>query len=277
MSGMRTWLAAAAVGLMAACASPPPALVPSAPVPPVPVPSAPVPPAQEAPPGFPEAYYRDAAAQGTRVLRIDPAESRVVIEVRRGGSLARLGHDHVIASHDVEGYVAPAAGRADLYLRFERMIVDEPQLRAEAGFDTQPTTADIAGTRRNMLSGLEADTYPFALVGVTDRSPAERDAGMLVTLTLHGVTRVMEVPVQVERGTDGLAVTGQLFLKQTDFGITPLSVLGGAIQVQDAVTVRFRIRARAVDGARAAALGTAVPPWSGDPASAEHKSAKADR
>jgi hypothetical protein len=36
-------------------------------------------------------------------------------------------------------------------------------------------------------------------------------------------------------------------LKQTDFGVTPLSVLGGAIQVKDEVSVRFAIRAAAVD------------------------------
>jgi len=33
-------------------------------------------------------------------------------------------------------------------------------------------------------------------------------------------------------------------LNQTDFGITPLSVLGGAIQVQDKLDLRFHIVAQ---------------------------------
>src|SRR5258708_19934014 len=74
-------------------------------------------PAPAAPPAdFPEPYYREALAQGKPVFRVDPAESLIVIEVRRSGSLARLGHDHVVASHEVGGYVPPDQGPPPLYL-----------------------------------------------------------------------------------------------------------------------------------------------------------------
>jgi len=103
------------------------------------------------PADFPEGYYREALAQGKPVFRVDSRESLVVIEVRRSGSLARLGHDHIVASHEVAGYVAPDEGRADLAVALERLAVDEATLRTEAGFDTQPTETDIEGTRTNML------------------------------------------------------------------------------------------------------------------------------
>src|SRR5882672_8391664 len=73
------------------------------------------------PPEFPEGYYQQALKAGKPVYRIDPAESLIVIEVRRGGSLARLGHDHVVASHEVTGYIAPGEGRADLYVALARL------------------------------------------------------------------------------------------------------------------------------------------------------------
>jgi hypothetical protein len=38
-----------------------------------------------------------------------------------------------------------------------------------------------------------------------------------------------------------------LTLRQTDFGIAPLSVLGGAIQVKDAVDLSFRLHARPLE------------------------------
>ena len=107
---MRRILAAVLISIVAACAQHPPAPLP----------------AVEAPAGFPVAYYRQAAAQGTPVMQIDPAASLVAIEVYRGGSLARLGHDHVVASHDVRGFVAPNAKRADLYFRLDSLVVDEP-------------------------------------------------------------------------------------------------------------------------------------------------------
>ena len=58
---------------------------------------------RQAPANFPRSDYERAAAQGKPVYRIDPARSLVSITVRRGGSLARMGHDHVVASHAVQG------------------------------------------------------------------------------------------------------------------------------------------------------------------------------
>jgi hypothetical protein len=178
---MRSVLAAVLTLIVAACAQ-----QPAAP-----------PPAAETPPGFPDAYYRQAAAQGTPVMPVDPAASLVAIEVYRGGSLARLGHDHVIASHDVRGFVAPSAKRADLYFRLDTLVIDEPALRKEAGFDTQPTDEDIAGTRRNMLSAMDAAAFPFALVRIAAGEGAAAQP-MRVTVSVHGVERTVQAPVELE-------------------------------------------------------------------------------
>src|SRR2546423_12282851 len=203
-------------------------------------------PAPAAPPAdFPEGYYREALAQGKPVFRVDPAESLVVIEVRRSGSLARLGHDHVVASREVVGYIAPDEGRADLYVALARMQVDEPALRAQAGLDTQPGEADVEGTRANMVEKvLEAEKFPFALVGVSGANARRGDVPLSVTLTLHGSTRTLQVPARIDADADGMSVTGTLSFDQTDFGITPYSLLGGAIAVQNRVDLRFRIIAR---------------------------------
>src|SRR5437016_4654552 len=100
---MRKVLAALAIvaGLIAGCA------------PPLPRPTEG---AEREPANFPAQHYREAIARGESIYRIDPARSLVVIEVRRAGSLAHLGHDHVVASHDVQGFVAPEKRRADLYI-----------------------------------------------------------------------------------------------------------------------------------------------------------------
>jgi hypothetical protein len=199
------------------------------------------------PEGFPEPTYLRAAAEGRPVFRVDPASSIVVVEVRRAGSLARLGHDHVVASHDVRGYVEPDAGRADLYVALDRLVVDEPELRRQARFDTEPTADAIAGTRRNMLEKtLESDRFPYASIAVRRAAGA---AAADVSIALHGTTRTMRVPLAVTESAEAIAVNGELALRQTDFGITPLSVVGGAIQVQDEVKLRFDIRACRMHGA----------------------------
>jgi len=184
-------------------------------------------------------------ARGAPLFAIDPASSIVVIEVRRAGSLARLGHDHVVASHDVQGFVAPNQGEADLYVPLDRLSVDEPSLRAEAGFDTAPTEADIAGTRRNMQTRvLEVGRHPFAQVSFRHARPTAADDVGDVAISLHGVTHLVRLPLEIESKDDEIVVSGSVSLKQSDYGITPLSILGGAIQVADEVRLRFRIVAR---------------------------------
>lgn len=196
-----------------------------------------------APADFPEAYYRQAELAGSRVMRIDSIRSLVTIIARRGGVLARLGHDHVVASHDVRGYVDVDAGRADLYVALDRLTVDEPGLRAEAGLSTQPSPEAVEGTRRNMLEKvLDAERFPFALIRAK-RSSADSPV-LQVTLTLHGTSKTFEVPAQIENLVDGFRISGQIAFNQTDFGMTPFSVLGGAIQVQDRLDLRFVIFAK---------------------------------
>ena len=228
---MRTGFAGAlaVAGLLAACASQVPRLAGDE---------------GQRPSGFPDAYYRQAAQLGQPVFEVDPASSRVVIEVRRGGALAHLGHDHVVASHDVQGYVAPGEGRADLYIRLDRLVVDERELRAEAQFDTQPSAEAIAGTRTNMLGKLGADTHPWALVAVRDVAIDATGSRMNATITLNGITRALQLAPQIVVTAEEASVNGRVTLEQTNFGIAPFSILGGALQVQDQVAVRFRIRAR---------------------------------
>ena len=197
------------------------------------------------PADFPDGYYQRLLTQGKPLFRVDPAHSLVVIEVRRGGSLAQFGHDHVIASHDVAGYIAADGGRADLYVPLDALVVDEPALRAEAGFDTQPSPADIAGTRRNMLERvLETDRHPYALIAVDDGMARGSGEQLQVAVTLHGTTRIVDATAQVENTADEISVTGTIAVDQSQFGIAPFSILGGAIAVQDRVNITFRIRAR---------------------------------
>ena len=216
-----------------------------------PIAEPPPPEKQPVPAEFPEAFYQSAHARGEPVFRIEPEGSEAVIHVYRGGSLERLGHDHLVASRDVRGYVllkyTPVEARADLYVPFDSLTVDEPDRRAQAGLPPLPPDLDNSGTRRNMLGQvLEAQRYPFALIHVGDLERDEQGLALQATLTLHGVTRAVRIPAEIDISEGELRVNGRFSLQQTDFGITPFSVLSGKLQVQDRIDLRFRIRARRV-------------------------------
>ncbi|OGI48361.1 MAG: hypothetical protein A2151_03980 [Candidatus Muproteobacteria bacterium RBG_16_65_34] len=202
-----------------------------------------------APAAFPEEFYRQAGERGEPVFRIDPQRSQAVIHVYRGGPLARFGHDHAIASRRLHGYILLPrrldAAQADLYVPLESLSVDDPALRAQAGFDTTVSAADIAGTRRNMLEKvLEAERYPFAVLHLS-RPEGELPALILnAEIGLHGVTQTLRLPVEIEPAAGELRAHGRFSLRQTEFGITPYSLLGGALQVQDRIDLEFEVRAR---------------------------------
>ncbi|MFZ4874641.1 YceI family protein [Janthinobacterium sp. Mn2066] len=235
MSTVRRYaLLACVCALLAACTPLSPPAASTAPVPaPVPVP-VPVP----AQPSLPH---------GARVLHIAPQESLLTITVRRGGPLARLGHDHVIASHTLQGTVAPALGRAEFQFRLDELSVDEEGLRQKAGLTTTPSADAIAGTRHNMLVRvLDAERYPWVHIAARRTG----DGTLLeAEITLHGVTRTVQVPTEIVEAADGgrLQASGKLLLKQSDFGITPFAILGGAMAVQDQMELAFQITATAED------------------------------
>jgi polyisoprenoid-binding protein YceI len=88
---------------------------------------------------------------------------------------------------------------------------------------------------------LDAEHYPFVEV----RARRLGDTGQLrADITLHGTTRPYTVPATIELVPQGVVARGTLTLKQTDFGITPFSVLGGAMAVQDTLEIRFDLPAR---------------------------------
>lgn len=193
------------------------------------------------PPGFPAIWYHNARASGEQVLNVDTANSLVEIDVLRAGPLAQMGHDHVVSSRQLNGLVAPRLGQADLYVQLDSLNVDEPELRRAAGMEGTPSAEDIEATRRNMLDKvLETRRFPFALIKVL-RVDGQ---SLTVALTLHGVTQTQQIPAQIRRLANGIEISGALAIRQTDFGITPMSVMGGGLRVEDILTMRFRVRAK---------------------------------
>jgi polyisoprenoid-binding protein YceI len=98
--------------------------------------------------------------------------------------------------------------------------------------------------------------FPFALIRVSGPAAMTADARLGLEITLHGMTRRFDLPVRIAMADGGLNVAGTLEFDQSEFGIVPFSVLGGAIQVQDRLTLRFSLQAR-----RAGAQDGAAP-WS---------------
>jgi hypothetical protein len=171
--------------------------------------------------------------------------------------MAALGHNHVISCRCVTGTLYlpgnPLQASFDLRIGVDDFTVDDPALRAaEHSRDFPPEVPPSArqGTRLNMLGTavLYAARYPeialraAGLHRSSDGKPGDLMAEAL--MEVRGRSRSVAVPVHYRIQADRIVATGEFSLRQTALGLAPFSIMGGALQVRDVMTVRFRLVAR---------------------------------
>jgi polyisoprenoid-binding protein YceI len=201
-------------------------------------------------PGGPAPAAIPADARPFDLLR---GQSVVHVLVYRAGTLARAGHNHVVTSRDVEGVVhlTPQLERAQfqIALPVATFVVDQPDARREAGPDFAADVPETAreGTRRNMLSPsvLAGDDFPEITLTSTRIEPAPGGALATVDVRVRDRASTLTIPLRYEQRASELLVDGQVAVRQSDLGLTPFSAMLGALQVQDEITIRFRLLARA--------------------------------
>jgi polyisoprenoid-binding protein YceI len=187
-----------------------------------------------------------AEVQGPMVLAIDAANSRVVIDVGRSGLFGFAGHNHEVLAPAVSGRVTFDPGdwpHSAVTLQF-----DAAALRVTGKGDPP---ADIPEVQRVMLSSEVLDVKRFPTVAfrsrrvsATPRTPQTIDLVIEGDVTLHGTTRPMTVRTTATLEPDGMTARGGFVLRQTEFGMQPVTAAGGTVRVKDEVQVQFLLKAR---------------------------------
>lgn len=200
------------------------------------------------PTDFPASVYLQSGEEYI-LYKVDTDMSQILVRAYRGGVMANLGHDHIIASQNLEGYIRinkkTGECRADFYVSLGNLDVDNEMFRMAAKLDTTPSATDIIGTKHNMLKSLEQPKFPFAQLHSSECSPALSGNIVKVALTLHGVTSELPLEIELEgSGEDRLLVKGKFSILQTDFGIEPFSIMNGLIKVEDRLDLQYSISAK---------------------------------
>ncbi len=213
---------------------------------PVLLPRKPIPEISHGPPGVAGEIPLPA---GTRAFEIDPARSVITILVYRSGPMARFGHNHVVTSGGEAGLAwvgrDPAESGFEIRIPVASLVVDDPAARAAVGgeFSGEVPEAAREGTFTNMTRPEVLDVAEFPEI-IVRCAGLDRDLG-----TASGRRRpddprrdaTHRSPLELVRSADTLSARGSLHIRQTDFGITPFSIGGGAIQVGDELDLSFVI------------------------------------
>jgi polyisoprenoid-binding protein YceI len=168
--------------------------------------------------------------------------------------MAALGHNHVIAVRELRGSVQLhdelARSMVELQFPVAALSVDEAALRAASGADFTTTVNDSAreGTRTNMLGDklLQAAGNP-AITLSSERLVATADGWLMTTrIGVRGQEAHVDIPLQLQKNGDQLTASGEFTVLQSTLGLTPFSVMMGALRVKDEIRVRFRVVATRV-------------------------------
>jgi hypothetical protein len=213
------------------------------------------------------------AVQGN-AYRIDATQSELRVLVYRAGPLAHFGHNHVMVNRSLRGEVSVAADVAATSFRLivpvDRFSVDDEEARHEEGADFSNEVPDDAkaGTRANMLGAAVLDAAGFPEITVTgvsfQGSPSDysalahqrslpasgapepgRQLIATVAVKVAGHESRIDVPATLFADRAGIAATGVVEVRQSALGLTPYSLMLGALQVQDALVIKFKIVATA--------------------------------
>jgi len=164
---------------------------------------------------------------------LDTRRSTITVHVFKSGLFRAFADNHVIQAPLKEGFLDDGASP-----RVE-ILVDAPRMHVlDAGLS--PQDREQVQTRMLGPEVLDVTRFPQIRFRSTTVQRVEPD-GWLVRgeLTLHGQTHVVALKVAVEGGR----YKGSASVKQTDFGISPISIAGGTVRVKDDVKIDFDMAA----------------------------------
>jgi len=171
-----------------------------------------------------------ALIENSAAAEVDTAASKVLVHVEKSGLFAAFAHNHVIAAPLASANLDMQKKTVEVRFRTQDMKVLDPGTR-------ESERAEIEET---MKSDKVLDPAQFPEITFASTSAEGTDPKHFVVrgnLSLHGVTKPIELKVSCSEGR----CSGKFTLKQTEFGITPVKIAGGAVRVKDPIEIEFDI------------------------------------
>ena len=180
---------------------------------------------------------------------INPVLSRLTLKVHATGLLSAFGHSPTIVARDVSGEIGVPDGPSgsasmELTIMAASLAVSDDVKESDR--------REIEHTMRTEV--LQVDKHPeitFKSSDVTGAAPGPGSFRVVIegTLTLRGISHPQQIEAQVNITGDRLSANGQCQVRQSDYGIKPVSVVGGTIKLKDEIDLSFDIVARATQAA----------------------------
>ena len=179
------------------------------------------------------------AAQSQEQAPPKPQQSTITIKVFKSGLFSGFAHNHVVVAPVAKATIDPSRLSAEITVITKEMKVTDPDVSEKDRAEIQST---MLGPKV-----LDQEKYPeihFKSSSIKQTSPEHYSVAG--TLELHGAKQEMSFEVTGE-ARDGAVehYHGATKLKQSDFGIKPISLGGGSVKVKDELELEFDVYAAA--------------------------------
>jgi polyisoprenoid-binding protein YceI len=176
--------------------------------------------------------------------RLDPGKSSFIVRAFSGGLLWFKGHDHLIAIREFNGEV-----------RLTPDTVVPASLQLTVKTNSLVETRDVFTEQQKQIINkelreivLETEKYPeitFSSTSVTGKlvPGGVFDAKVEGDLTMHGVTRRIELPAEVTLVGDDLRAKGEFSVDRSDFKVKATSAFHGLVRVRNKLKFTFDLMA----------------------------------
>ena len=185
------------------------------------------------------------AADAGSQKAIDTERSVLTVRVYKTGLFSAFAHDHEIHAPISKGKLDEAAGSIEFEIETAKMQVLDPKM----------DPAKRAQVQEKMLGPDVLDSAHYPLIQFTSTAVKAGKTGhwsVAGNLKLHGALR--PVTLEVSEPADEVSAAGgrpkirhyqgTTTLKQSLFGIKPVSVAGGTVKVKDELKIDFDIVGR---------------------------------
>lgn len=183
---------------------------------------------------------------GTSLVQfvVDAQASRFTVQAFATGILSAMGHNPTIGIRKFTGEVAfsPEAQEA----RGFRLSIDAASLSVQDDIGDKDRR-EIENIMKDQV--LEIGKYPEILfeasvVSITRVADSLYSAVLNGNLSFHGASNNKVVTARIAQFGEMLRASGSFTLKQSDYGIKPVVVAGGALKLKDELKFSFEMVAR---------------------------------
>lgn len=174
----------------------------------------------------------------------DKTASRFTVQAFATGMLSVFGHNPIIAIRDY-----------DCEIQFMPDTADNASVRMTVRTSVMEVADEMKNDDRKKLEDamynqvLEVGRFPTAVfeskqIAVQKQNSDQWQAHVNGELTFHGFTQNLLIAARVMYMGTMMRIAGEFPLRQSDYGIKPVSFAGGALRLKDDLKFSFELVAR---------------------------------